>query len=281
MPTIKQLNQILEDSLSLKYIAQAYTEISAAKLKKIRMGIEKNRLFFEEITKVLHVVKETALRQRLSMTHKPKGTVSILQTSNYRFCGDLDHKLIHFFIVQTTKLQTDRIIIGKTAEEYFNGYGFSHPFKSLVFKTDTPDEMEMNNLANLASEYNQVLVFYPKMKTVMVQQPSVVDIAQYSLPHKEDEKTYLEYIFEPEITDILKLFENQITSLLLKQTFLEAELARTASRMVSMDEAQINADTYIKKQKRLLAQAKTSQLNMQLLETVASLLKWKEVNNNS
>ena len=75
---------------------------------------------------------------------------------------------------------------------------------------------------------------------------------------------------------MLDFFDDQVVSLLLEQTFLESELARTASRLMSMDKAQINAEDVLYKQKLLLGQAKKSEINMALLETAASLMNFKE-----
>lgn len=275
MATLKQLNQILEESSSLKYIAQAYTEISAAKLNKIRGGIERNRLFAEEIIKVLHVVEEAAAKKRIIAPGKDKGTISLLVTSNYRFYGTLENSLTRYFMVNTAKTKTDRVVVGKTGENYLQSVNYFHPHQTITFATDLPTPEELGRLTSLISGYKQVLIYHSRMQSVLIQKPTVTDLTQRPAVETGSEELTLDYIFEPEIGKVLQFFETQITLLLLEYTFLESELARTAAKMISMDEAQVNADKRIKEQKQSITRAKRAQTNIGLLETAASLMSWK------
>lgn len=277
MATIKQIDQMLEESTSLKLIAQAYTEIAAAKLQKIRAGIEKNRTFFQEINEMLHIVNTAAYQRHIKLPYNKQGTVSVLLTSNHRFCGNIENKLIRFFMVNTTKFKTDRLVVGKTAQQYLNTIGYFHSFSTFTFKEDLPTYEELKNFVSTLLNYQQISVYYSRMESIMVQEPHVVDIVQ-----KPSERYIAAkganpvYIFEPELEKILQFFESQVTTILLEQTIFESELARTASRLTSMDQAQINAESFIKNQKIKLGRAKNSSQNMKLLETVASLIELRK-----
>jgi F-type H+-transporting ATPase subunit gamma len=278
MATTRQIHQTLEESYSLKLIAQAYSEIAAMKLQRIRSGIEKNRDFFEEISKVFRAVKVAAANRNMNIQQVKKGVVSILLTSNHRFYGNIEEELIRFYVVNTTKFKTDRIVVGKIALEFLQTMNYAHKYASFTFKNDLPNVEELKKLALSLSEYQQILVYYPRMQSVLIQEPHVVDLLQQPPKHYLNSKEHtFDYIFEPEIDQIISFFDNQITTVLLEQTFLESELARTAARLISMDKAQMNADDFIKAQKKLLAQAKRSTENIRLLETVGALSTWQGV----
>ena len=87
------------------------------------------------------------------------------------------------------------------------------------------------------------------------------------------------FIFEPEIIRMLDFFDSQIKILLLEQTILESELARTASRLIAMDQAQSRAKDFISDNKRALGQLKKSTYNARLLETLATMSKWRQEKN--
>ena len=89
---------------------------------------------------------------------------------------------------------------------------------------------------------------------------------------KEEQKHDQAFIFEPEIGKILDFFETQVTNLLIEQTFLDSELSRTASRLISMDQAQSSADDYLSEQRTILAQAKKNIINAKLLETYNAIV---------
>ncbi|MDO8498301.1 MAG: FoF1 ATP synthase subunit gamma [bacterium] len=278
MQTIKQISQILEESDSLKLVAQAYSEIAAVKLQKIRKGIEQNRVFFQEVSEVFHIVKVASLRQGIkpAVTRK-RGTLSILLTSNYRFYGSLESELVKFFIINTSKFRTDRIVIGKTGTEFLHTMDYFHPYQHIVLEEDLPNDVEIRTLVLSLIGYQQILVYYSRMQSVLIQEPFVTDIVQAPPGRIIDPKVrHPGYIFEPELDKMLQFFDSQITSLMLEQTFMESELARTAARLTSMDQAQMNADDLIKQQRKLLAVAKRSSDNLRLLETIATLRGWKK-----
>lgn len=273
MQTIKQISQVLEESNSLKLVAQAYSEIAAVKLQKIRKGIEKNRTFFQEVSEVFHVVKVAALRQGIKSTvARKRGTLSILLTSNFRFYGTLESELVKFFIVNTSKFKTDRVVVGKTGAEFLHTMDYFHPYQHFVFREDLPSYTELKNIVLNLMGYQQILVYYSRMQSVLVQEPHVVDIVQ-APPERmlAPRGHYPGFIFEPELHKMIQFFDSQISLLLLEQTLFESELARTAARLTSMDQAQLNAEDLIKQQRKLLAAAKRSTDNLRLLETIATL----------
>ena len=258
--TIKQIDEIIEEGKSLKLIAQVYSEISFTKLKRIRGEVVRNRDFFTEISQIYHLVKDIASKKKIA-TAKSKKTISLLLTSNYGFYGTVNSKLIPFFMVNTTKSDTDRIVIGKAAIEHFKAIRYFHAYKPLIFKGDLPTAEELTGLASQIKDYNQVLVYYPLFKSVLVQDPVMKDITETQSEASQIKNPALDlsqypFIFEPELNKIIEFFDSQIAILLLEQTFLEAELARTASRLISMDQAQTEANKFIKEQEKIRAYAK-------------------------
>ncbi len=272
MPNLKEAALALEEDLNLKMIAQAYTEISALKLKRIRNGIEQNRSFFDTISKVYNLVKYAAVKKNLNLPKKPHNILSLVLTSNHKFYGEIENKLLRFFTVNTSKITTDRIVIGKIGRDFLKGINYSAPFKSVIFQKDIPTDIELKNLVEILNTYNHVLIFYPKFKNMIKQEPTIIDISQ-AINQQELEKINSElknFIFEPEINQILNFFNAQMTTLILETAILESELARTATRMLSMDQAQQNAEAIIKNQRKILSSAKRSIDNLRLLETISA-----------
>lgn len=275
MQNIRQIYQTIEEDQSLKLVAQTYTEIAAIKLQKIRSGIERNRNFSSEIAQIYHNIRLVAQQRKIPPRHQKKGTVSLILTSNHRFYGSLEARLIRFFMVQSSKYRTDRIVIGRAALDYFHSIHYFPPFKSFILKEDLPKTEEIAPLSSIINQYEKVIVYYSSFKSVMSQNPRIIDITQSSTPSFP--KIDFDYIFEPELADMLDFFETQINILLLEQSFLESELARTAARLISMDQAEGSADKLIVEQKKLLASAKRSIDNNRLLDTIATLVAIKQI----
>ncbi|TSC86349.1 MAG: Uncharacterized protein G01um10147_872 [Microgenomates group bacterium Gr01-1014_7] len=285
--TIKQIEQALEEGQSLKQIAQAYSEIANLKIKRIRGEVERNRIFFQEISGVYALIKKLAVKKKINIV-KPKKLISLVLTSNYRFYGNINSDLLDFFVASTKNLPTDRIMLGKAAIEYFRASKtLSHlgNLKEVLLKTDEPDGAELTNLVNLIKDYNQVLVFYSSMKSLLVQIPRVSDITATHTPSRSqsppgrwpngllpgEQSADFKFIFEPDLAKILAFFDSQIITLLLEGTFLESELSRTASRFISMDQAETEANKYIKEYEKLKAYTKRNMDNNTILENFASM----------
>lgn len=267
--TIKEIDSALEEGQSLKAIAAAYSEIANLKIKRIRNAVEKNRAFFREISGIYAIVKRFAATKKLN-AHKPKKTVSIVLTSNYRFYGSINSKLLEFFAAACQKLDTDKICLGRAAVDYFRTIHLEGETKEVLLKDDRPDERELASLVNIIRDYSRVLVFYSSMKSLLIQQPVALDITASSetLPQNTEE---FKFIFEPDLPKILQFFDSQVLTSLLEETFLESELARTASRFISMDTAENEANKFIREYQTLKAYAKRSLANNTILENFASM----------
>lgn len=268
---IKQINEALEEGQSLKAIAQAYSEIANLKIKRIRANVERNRIFFKEIAGVYNLIKNIAASKRINIV-KPKKCVSIVLTSNYRFYGRINSDLLDFFVGESQKLDTDIVCLGKAAIDYFRAQKTSRIHQEILLKSDQPDVAELQSLVSLLSQYNRILVFYSSMKSLMIQQPTMTDITASQTAEGNTDKSKFKFIFEPELPKILEFFDSQIITLLLEGTFLESELSRTASRFISMDQAETQANTLIKQYQTLLAYAKRNADNNTILENFATMM---------
>ncbi len=273
--TIKEIDAAIEEGESLKQIAQAYSEIANLKIKRIRGSVERNRLFFEEISKLFEMVKALAIKQKSNIV-KPKKLVSLLLTSNQHFSGSINADLIDFYIKNTQKIETDRIILGKAAIEYFKTTKIFNNYKEILLKQDQPSSEELINLVNIIKDYNQVLVVYSTMKSLMTQSPHISNITSANLLPDTAMSANLDnlltkFIFEPELSKILQFFDSQIITLLLEGTFLESELSRTAARFISMDTAETEANKFIKEYEKIKAYVKRNLDNNTILENFASM----------
>lgn len=278
--TTEEIDSTIIEGESLKSIAQAYSEIANLKIKRLRSEVERNRVFFDEILKVYGLIKILALKKKIAVI-KPKRLLCILLTSNYRFYGNINSSLIGYFTEATRGLKNiDRVILGKEGINYFKATKILPDYKEIILKSDMPTNEELINLASLSADYNQVLVFHTKLKSLLMQKATFTDVTAVSSYPKSSfeknsgfgEKEAIRFIFEPELSKILAFFNNQILTLLLEQTFLESELSRTASRFISMDEAETNADKLINEFQILKAYTERNKINNTILENFAGMM---------
>lgn len=291
MSTLSDITERLQTGLSLKYIAQSYTEISARKLKEIRRDVERNRAFFAELSNLYHAIKIVAAEKYHIFAGKNGKTAIVLITSNFRFYGTLNAKLVEFFIKETASRPADIFVVGKAGSDLLKSASTDSTRRGLVdfeavdFKKDLPSNEELKPFVAKLAPYKQVLVFYPQFQSILNQQPVVKDITEsqnVKEPAAEKHQNLLDailgkhptwtddYIFEPSIEKILEFFDTQMITLLVEEAFLESELAKTAARLVTMDQAQIKAEDFIGVENKAFARAVVSIKNAHLLETFIS-----------
>lgn len=274
--TLREINDLIDEGDSLKLIAQSYSEIANQKIKKIRSLVERNRRFFEEISFVYGIVRTSAEKKKLTLL-KPKKRIALIITSNSGFYGEINIDLIDFFNRTMTKSDADIILVGKAAIDYFQHNPKYQRAGEVILRDDQPDAIELNNLVKIIKDYRQVLVFYSKMKTVLVQNPSVIDLSRSSLTETSNQQLDFKLLFEPDLAKMLEFFDNQVLTLLMEATFLESDLARTASRFISMDSAETEANKLIKSYLRQKAYFNRNMQNNQILESLAAIAALRKI----
>lgn len=279
--TIKQIDQAIEEGESLKAIAQAYSEIANVKIKRIRVEVERNRAFLDEVSRVYSIVKAFALQKKVAVP-KPKKRLSILLTSNERFYGNINSSLINYFAGLNRELaDVDKIVLGKAGVHFFRANKILPKYQEILLEKDMPNSWELTELARISADYNQVLIFHAKLKNLLTQQTTFTDITAVSSYlmdfyiknlNPKNKKNMIHFIFEPELPKILNFFDTQVLTLLLEQTFLESELSRTASRFISMDQAETEANKFIKEYQASREYVKHNIDNNTILENFAAMM---------
>lgn len=284
MSLIADLENQLQDILTLKYITSTFTEINSIKARNIRANFEKNSVFFREIADVYHLVKEiainkgalpkTTLFEEDASGNKSAGTVAVAVTSNMRFYGKLNLNVMKKFEADAEKNKNrDLIVIGQTGAEYLLGREINKKAVKIAFRRDFPTPEEVSTLIARTESYRRVYLYYPQFITMITQKVGVSDITQTPTEISAGVGK-IEYIFEPELVKILEFFERHVRTLLLNRVLLETELSKTAARLITMSTANDRADVISRLTRSQLSKEHRAVTNARLLETFAGIGKW-------
>ena len=278
MSTIEDLKDEYTDLQTLQMIASSFTDAAASRIKGIRDKFETNQHFYVELSHVYHLVKLVAIKRGLVPAKPPAAkTLHVAYTSNQHFYGSIHKRIMETITGQRKQEGGDLMVIGTTGKEFLQvadkleGVQFEH------FAKDNPVPEESSVFLDKIADYTTILVYYPHFMSLMRQEVGVIDIAQVldvgSDITTEEKDTYI--LFEPEVDLILSFFEKQIRSILFSRVLLESDLARTAARMVSMNEASERAQELMKEKHSEVLKVMRSLINRQLLDTFAGRSLWK------
>lgn len=274
MPSLKILTEELQQQESIKLVTESLGEVAAIRLRSTRRFIEHNSLFYKEIVGIYRAIKIIAAKRNRDLGKKKKSkpnntTVSILLTSNSPFFGGLDLEVTQDFIASSSRYSSDRIVVGIVGRNFMLANKISH-FDGVIFQKDQPSPSEVQSLAEKVRKYGKIFIYHPRFVTVLDQRVTVSDLSENEEQTKAL-KVKIDYILEPEVDKMLAFFEGQLMGALLQSVFLQAQLARTAARMVSMDQADLNAEKEIDKEKKEIIKAKKALKNLRILETYNSM----------
>lgn len=292
----------IEFTHTFKLIAQAYEEIAVMKMRKVRNSVIKTREYLTKLSDVFFDVKkahkrieELQKKMKENIDKKQSGkdlkikdatvkvkkpSVSVFLSANTSLYGDLINKIFRLFLEKSQKDDSDIIIIGRVGRRLYEES--SHSKKYLYF--EIPDEQitveSLKPVIFHLVEYQSILVYYGKFESIVTQVPTISNVSgdqPYSTPPDGADKSKslgLDFLFEPSLETILVFFEELIASSLFRQTVHETQLARLASRVMSMEQAQQNISVQLKRLRS--SQIKVNRLDQQKkqLERLAGISLW-------
>ena len=278
MPTISDLRLELDDATTLKLISSAFTESAASRIQRIKNKFETNRQFYDEISHVYHLVRLSGKNLRIKgMKEEKTGkTLTVAVTSNQRFYGNLNVNIMHEFLDAIGKADTDILVIGTTGYDFMRSSGLTKPYEHMIFVHDDPTHEETSAFLDKIMPYETVTMYHPKFLSLVAQTVGMVDITQAVAANDKIPDNEIHILFEPEYGKILEFFQRQVRSLLFLHVMLEADLSRTAARLITMSGAEERSTDLIKQKKGELRKIQASIANVKLLETFAGMGQWKK-----
>ena len=291
MPTVAEIKLELDDAQTLRMISSAFMEAAAARVQKIKDEFEKNSQFYDEISKLYHLVQVARAKhpkdekewggmffrppipaEAAKKEEKKKEKMAMVAvTSNQRFYGNLNVNIMQQFVTDIITKKTDVMVIGVTGRDFMKSSDFSRSYEQISFEHDNPTSEEIRVFLEKVSGYDQVTVYFPKFISLVTQKVGILDITQAANPGDKVPDDEVNILFEPELSRILEFFKHQVRSLLFLRVMLEADLSRTAARLITMSAAEERSGEMIKVKKSQLRKLQLSITNAKLLETFSAI----------
>ena len=299
----KLIQSEIEFSKTFRFIAQAYEEIAVMKMRKVRNSVLATRDYLSHLSEIFYELKKAKERQKkqLTISNKQKSdvkakiltpdkkvtsdklskTVSVLLSANTTLYGDLIERIFNLFLKNVTKDGSDIIIVGRVGKRLYD----EQDNKKNYTYFELPDvELRLENLKPVIYHlvrYQKIIVYYGKFESVVTQKETFSSISgdqpssyqAESSSRLADETSH--FLFEPSLETILAFFEDLIASSLFRQTVHETQLARWASRIMSMEKAQVNIDAQIKRLHFSEMKIQRQEQNKKQLDRLAGISLWR------
>ncbi|OGH31138.1 MAG: hypothetical protein A3J69_00130 [Candidatus Levybacteria bacterium RIFCSPHIGHO2_02_FULL_42_12] len=300
--THKDIKGEIEQLSNLKTMVQAYEEIAATYMRRIRNSVILKREFLEGLSDIFKKVKESykteiqILMQRkkikdttkASLMHKNGKTVLVLISANTGLYGDIIKRTYRLFLQEAQKGNADVALIGKLGHLLYNQEKDKLPITYFEFPDNTINQDMLRDIVTHLIQYERIVVFFGKFQSVVTQTPAASSIsgdepaavesdatAVVSDAGKKQVPIHIQYLFEPSLEKILNFFETEVMTSIFEQTVHESQLAKFASRMTTLDKAGENISGTLKKTLFWEQRFKHHAMNKKQLATLSSISLWR------
>ncbi|MDR2409966.1 MAG: ATP synthase F1 subunit gamma [Bacteroidales bacterium] len=284
MANLKEIRIRIASVRSTQKITSAMKMVSAAKLRRAQVAIQKLRPFANKLNGILfNITTEESENNPLAQIRPVENVIIILIASNKGLCGGFNNTIIkecelllktqYASLHQNGKVQF--IGVGKRISEYLK----ARKYPVLGFYDEFTANPSFDNISNLAEELmnkftrkevDKVIIIYNEFKNAATQ---ILTNKQY-LPIQSNDKYVsdvknIDYIFEPAKTDLYKLLIPKAMKTELYKAVLDSIASEHGARMTAMHKATENADELVKELNLTYNKVRQSSITNEIIEIVS------------
>jgi F0F1-type ATP synthase gamma subunit len=176
------------------------------------------------------------------------------------------------FIKDIKGLDAEISIIGRLGRSLFIESRPKDPYTYFELPDYGVDRKRMGDVVRHLVQYEKIIVYYGKYKSVITQTPSKFEISAGTDVEQDAGDPKRVYIFEPSVEKILMFFETEIFASLFDQSIRESQLAKFASRILAMDRADQNISKRLKELSLEKLKLSHKQVSKRQLNSLSSLM---------
>ena len=277
--------QILFESdglMNLKSLVEVYEEVAASRMQKVRKSVLTARQFLQGLLSVFVRIRTVykGVSSDFGKNLASNGrTVAVLITANSGLYGDIVEKTFQLFAEYVAVNKTDVVVLGTLGLKMMNERIPGVLYNYFDFDDDEVDVDSFDMIMRYLMQFEKIIVFHGQFRTIVDQSPVATSVSGDTIEtekivEESSIKSKSQYIFEPGLTDIAKVFEGEILASLFEQTLHESQLAKFASRMLALDRSMENIDERIGIVGQELIKSRHRVMNRKQLSTIAGMTLW-------
>lgn len=246
MRTLKRAAKDIDDARAMKGLLEAYEEIAATRMVKVREAIGSTRGYYQGLSTLSDEVG--ADLSNIFEESSEKEAV-VLLSANEGLYGDILDKVFAQFITHVQNSNSEVYIAGRVGEKMLKDYAPNIKYTSLPILDSEEGLSAIESIREKLLSYRNIKIFYGEFESIVNQNANVRGMSGAIEGADVDEKATadLQYLYEPSLTKISKKFGEEIFVGIWEQTTKESELAQQASRLMHLDGALTKLDEEVKK----------------------------------
>lgn len=278
MASIKDLRIQIGSLKNTSKITSAMKMVATSKLKRAQDLVVDNRPYSEKLMDILsRIMSGEEVSHPLLTEREVRSAAVVVFTSDKGLCGGFNNQLLKFYDNQKNELLKDvnlkTWVVGRK--------GFEHIKKSEegVQSSLNADKITVQNVEEIAQELitlylneeiDAIYVVFNKFENVLKQNPFMSQVLPVpTVENIDDSNDSLEYIYEPDTSEVLNSLIPLFVTTQLYQGHLEANVGEQAARMTAMDNATKNTKELISTKTLKMNRLRQAAITTELMEIIA------------
>jgi len=278
LQSLKAIKNRIRSIENTRKVTSAMQMISATKLNRLGNALSLSRPYFQRLQALLN-----NLTKGIDMAFNPffkarpvkERIVLCVITSDNGLCGAYNNNIIHLaegFISNYEKDKIRLVIAGKKGYNYFKKFyndNILHAYLGLngIFSQEVSDEIAKRLIdIFLSQEADEVHIAYTHFKNALVNKPLITKFL--GIEQGAGEK--IDYIFEPDILQVLQELVPKYLAMKIEFILLEAFTCEHSSRLISMKMATENAKDLLHQLTLLKNKVRQANITREIIEIISS-----------
>lgn len=288
MANLKEIRSRIGSVKTTQQMTKAMKMVAAAKLRRAQDNILQLRPYAVKLKEIMSNVSGNVSEEFESpyaIERDPKNILLVIVTSNRGLCGGFNSNIIKRALAHIQEHYAEQekngtlhiLAVGKKGYDFFRKRGYNmvgenhDVFSNLSFEA-VADVVEPVMAEYAEEKWDRVDLIYNEFKNVVVQNRIVEGWLPLTAEEIEEEaegaKVNHDYIFEPNMTDILEDLIPKSLKTQFYRAVLESNAGEQGARMTAMDSATNNAEDLLKELKLTYNRARQAAITTEILEIV-------------
>jgi F-type H+-transporting ATPase subunit gamma len=271
---------------STQQITKAMEMVSAVKLNRVRTQAESSRPYVDNMQQMMQALcasAEELSHPLLSPKEEVKKVLLVVVTSDRGLCGTFNANVINAakeFIKENEDKEITLLTIGSKGHESLSRMGYSI-VKSINVPWGDEISSEMKNISLFleetfcAGQTDMVYLLYSKFENVLRYVPTTVQYLPVPSLNEEEMKSLLklsaDFIVEPTFDEVADFLAPRYLETRLYHSIIESLASEYAARMVSMRNANDNAEEVIQELNLTYNKARQASITTELIDIIGGV----------
>jgi F-type H+-transporting ATPase subunit gamma len=281
MPSLRDIRKRIISVKNTGKITRAMQMVSAAKFRKLQVGLIKARPYSLKLESLLANLSSGVERENYPLLNlRPRKSVELLVvTSDKGLCGAFNTNVLRaafetYNELSHEGLQVSIVGIGRKAREYFTrrGIPLRHAFTDVgrnVSFESTRKTADIMTEHYISEHSDEVILIYNEFKSALIQRVKKTKLLPIEPPAGVASDDFAsKFIFEPSEEGILEKLLPKYIETVVYMSILESRVSEEAARMMAMENANKNTKDMMGKLTLKYNKARQASITGELMDIV-------------